>query len=871
MDMGVDDVKPLRHELTSLKNYNHPFQPYDIQIDLMNAIYDTINNDYKVGIFESPTGTGKTLSIICSSMTWIRDYKKSNLFTSESKSIQNFNNSNQDTDESNDSDSDSDDEPEWVKKAYEESIILKTKGKAEEYEIYLDELSKEYDQQIKREKIYDLNHNSQNKRRKLKVDESIKNDNEFILDDYYSDSENSGVVNNTVNDQNVQLTNQIQQLLHKVSNSKKEPVELINECPTTIYYSSRTHSQLNQFSDQLTLTKFDSSLRNIDERIKYLPLGSRKQLCINPQVSKLSNLNNINDACIDLQKSKDHDKNCKYLPKLNDSNSIELVKKFSNLSFTKIHDIEDLADLGNHLKICPYYSVRKGVEMSEIIALPYQMLLQESTREIMNLKIDNSIIIIDEAHNLLDVISSMNSISISEHDCNNIINALKLYLKKFLKKLNSGNRINLMKLIKICQLITNFFRKNSTILKNGDEILINDLFEGNTGDLLNVYKLDSFLGKSKIAYKLESYMDKLNSDDKENSQRSSSNPLLFKITQFLKKLNNPSSEGKFFWDNNKNQLSINYMLLDPSEIFRDLVNRSKCILLCGGTMEPMSDYKDFLFPYVQPDKIKTFSCGHIIPSENLKVFPFGRFNNVNFEFTFDKRNNKFMIEELGEALIRLTQNVPHGVVVFFPSYKYLGQVLDIWQNSTKKIYFRMNQIKKIFKEQNEAASNKVENVLVDYTNTIKIEKKGSILFSVVGGKMSEGINFSDELARAVIMIGLPFPNAFSGELKAKRNYIYDSSLSKGASISQAKENAKNFYENICMRAINQSIGRSIRHINDYSVIYLIDTRYSMKNIQQKLSGWVKDRISVKDKLYPIDEIMNETSDFFNSKLVNKLI
>ena len=37
------------------RNFHHPFIPYDIQIEFMNAVYDCIE-DRKVGILESPTG-----------------------------------------------------------------------------------------------------------------------------------------------------------------------------------------------------------------------------------------------------------------------------------------------------------------------------------------------------------------------------------------------------------------------------------------------------------------------------------------------------------------------------------------------------------------------------------------------------------------------------------------------------------------------------------------------------------------------------------------------------------------------------------------------------------------------------------------------
>ena len=39
----------------SIKDFHHPYKPYDIQLELMNVIYQCIA-DGKVGILESPTG-----------------------------------------------------------------------------------------------------------------------------------------------------------------------------------------------------------------------------------------------------------------------------------------------------------------------------------------------------------------------------------------------------------------------------------------------------------------------------------------------------------------------------------------------------------------------------------------------------------------------------------------------------------------------------------------------------------------------------------------------------------------------------------------------------------------------------------------------
>lgn len=197
------------------------------------------------------------------------------------------------------------------------------------------------------------------------------------------------------------------------------------------------------------------------------------------------------------------------------------------------------------------------------------------------------------------------------------------------------------------------------------------------------------------------------------------------------------------------------------------------------------------------------------------------------------------------------------MVAFFPSYDYLAFVLDIWKKpipidkgQSKSTFGLIEQKKKILYEPRKTESSNMnmnidtENLLQEYKITVESNNgKGALLLSVVGGKLSEGINFSDRLGRGILIIGLPFPNIRSAIWQSKIEYVEEKALKQssttGGGESKAKEEGRNFYENACMRAVNQSIGRAIRHQNDYAAIIMIDKRYESSRIQGKLPTWIR--------------------------------
>lgn len=311
-------------------------------------------------------------------------------------------------------------------------------------------------------------------------------------------------------------------------------------------------------------------------------------------------------------------------------------------------------------------------------------------------------------------------------------------------------------------------------------------------------------------------------------------------------------------------------------------------------MSPFDDYTAHLFPNLGREKVTTLSCGHVIPASHLCVWtlaschPKKNANRMEFEFSYQKRRDRTMVRELGRAILNICTVVPDGVVVFFPSYGYLDEVSAVWKEmdgtQPTSIWDRLQNKKAVFSESKGGSS---DDLLEKYSEAILGGKapdagtkpptgtRGALLLSVVGGKMSEGINFSDRLGRCVVIVGLPYPNINSPDWTARIEYIESTTLkqlttseapmSRDEAVSAAKQAARDFYENACMRAVNQSIGRAIRHRNDYASIVLLDRRFGTDRIRGKLPGWIQGGLVKGSENEGLGQMMTKLGGFFRGK------
>lgn len=94
---------------------------------------------------------------------------------------------------------------------------------------------------------------------------------------------------------------------------------------------------------------------------------------------------------------------------------------------TDLKDVEEVVSKAKEVESCSYYASKKSIKDAEVVLLPYNSILHKSTRESLGINLKGNIVIIDEAHNLLDAIERMHTVTINGRNILHCLNQLTQY------------------------------------------------------------------------------------------------------------------------------------------------------------------------------------------------------------------------------------------------------------------------------------------------------------------------------------------------------------------------------------------------------------------------------------------------------------
>uniref|UniRef100_A0A0N5A1A4 Helicase ATP-binding domain-containing protein n=1 Tax=Parastrongyloides trichosuri TaxID=131310 RepID=A0A0N5A1A4_PARTI len=839
-------------------NFPGTFSPYPSQMLIMEKNIISFNNGTHI-LIESPTGSGKTMALLSSTIGWLKNYK-----IKRQISLQNCR-----------------------KHSFSKENEVKNELPSEESD----------------------------NRKKIKLEDSIKEENVIVQtkDEIKNENEDNGPPGCTC--------------LKKIQ----------------VYYATRTHKQIAQ-----VIKEYKRLPYGYKKEIRHTILSSRDHTCINEDIKDLNN--DITSKCKEITSKKGL--KCKYKDNLNKINGIktEILRDQLKEKSSQVWDLEEIVNFSKDKSFCPYFTTSAVLRNdSDIIFCPFNYLVDPIIRGNSEMTLDNTIVIMDEAHNMEDVCRSSSSFDFTEkemiHSLNNVYlkkysltkrleelektgvnkydfldeNAIKyrilsdyltnlVILFEFMDKLVKWfvsfskevlnikekddkqfkvfNTTEIMKSFIAHDLICYinnptklFYLKNvwlSCLSSGEDENDESKMNESLRSDMLDEFRLNGlsivciekfiyfafYMNKKPVAYRLYYSIEKSDRsfdifeyyDGYQISKFSDSSYIYKEMVNMIKeesikneKVKKNFIAGSVYEEIKRNTIvKMDLWCLDPSICFLDAFQTAHSIVLASGTLSPIDTFTSELG--------MNFKCivqgEQVIPKEQIfasvvGVGPSDREiictqKEIN---QGEKNNSNSILLEIAHLIVDVCEKVEKGVLVFFPSYNMINQVYDKLNSS--KLMSKLKSYKVVLQEPRK--SNVLDTIMKEFEDAVKNPKSisktctGGVMFAVYRGKISEGIDFPDDLARCVISIGIPYPSIVDQQVIEKK--LYNSKFCKVKNLLNGNE----WYKIQAFRALNQALGRCLRHRDDWGLIILVDKRiYDMVETnsidKNKISKWVVDNI-----------------------------
>ena len=541
-----------------------------------------------------------------------------------------------------------------------------------------------------------------------------------------------------------------------------------------IIYLTRTKSQQKQVLDELR------EMSSVIDVFGVAIQGRSISTC--PRMSEDPNLRNgspeeMSRLCSHL-KSKKGGGGCRYYDSICNMDVDVYVDDLLDRRLDPESFMEQCLDDG----LCPYEMMKAAVPFADVVAAPYTFVvmpyIRERFLEWMNCTIEDTIIVVDEAHNLPDYLRESFTSEYHVHSLNSVQKEAEIEGDPLVA--NGITVTDVVEAMRIC-----FLEANMEYLHDVDglipfgflqEVLMGELHV-TSSILSNICKSMSELGET--------------IRERKKSEHKLPRSYIGNLGDFLTFWTMCDDASYVRLINGGEDHSLEAYCMDPyeaAEPFRDCF----ASIHMSGTLEPIPDYVLEL----GLNRCKHASFPSPFDPENLLTLYADDVTTRHTDLQVDPDN----IDRIADHIVSLVNGVGRNTAVFFPSYDMMERFI------IKGLPGRLEG--DVFSERK--GMTQIE--LMDTVDTFR-SSVGGILFAVTGGRISEGLDFPSRDLELAIIVGLPYqrPSAKKDALMRYCQYRFDSGWDHVVKAPM-------------IRKMRQARGRLIRSESDRGVAVVLDNR-----------------------------------------------
>ena len=545
-----------------------------------------------------------------------------------------------------------------------------------------------------------------------------------------------------------------------------------------IIYITRTISQSDQVMKEL---KAISTLKPVSG----ITLTGRNKSCpllqSRADFDKLSP-NALSTLCSDRKQRSQQGRSggCPYFEQV--GHQTDTVEAYCKRAFPKSDEIDAYC---RGLKVCPYEVKKAMMKDFDVIVAPYIHIIDPDIREnflsVLDVEPKDIVLIVDEAHNLMDAVREQESFSINLRLVNSALDECSV-----LKRPEVGDGVVINDLVRALKNAMRDLASGKIPFGGSEALLKADELEGSICNMLKTGRTQLDMMVERMNEIGENRQDALADTDAPSS------PLLDLAVLLRKWVKSPADRYVKAIRTNEDGEVLTAGCIDPVDIGKFMNDLNGAVHM-SGTLQPLSTYAKVLG--LPMDSIpRTYPSP--FPKEN-KLVVYSKVLTTNFQ---ELQRNPAMKQQLQRTVAQLCNAVDKNILVFMPSYRVMKEMRPYLEEAIyKNIYWE------------ESGRQKKTMAALDQFRS----GRSGVFVCVMGGSVAEGMDFpGDELCFAVI-VGIPYPPP-SLEIKAMKD-MYDQKYGAGFGWKLTSQIP-------AVRKMRQAIGRLIRTPTDRGMAVILDNR-----------------------------------------------